>query len=187
MVARVWVSSLIWTPSRWCLASTAWWRPSDHWRPTMRRPVFSSMMITDSSPVSGCCMTAYCLLRRYRCWALRALSIRWGHSVLPAVKKLSTPTSSSARRMPFSVRKTECSFSRTSKRTPVSGAGSPGFRFLRGRMGRPLPSRPSGEILAGSSYSAGFFSISARRLTRMSWRSDFSSAVSLRATWLAWS
>ena len=34
-MARVWVSSLTWTPS---LASTAWCRPSDHCRPCISRP-----------------------------------------------------------------------------------------------------------------------------------------------------
>src|SRR5438128_726406 len=37
MVANVWVSSLIFTPSRACLASTAWCRPSLHCRPIMGR------------------------------------------------------------------------------------------------------------------------------------------------------
>jgi hypothetical protein len=48
IVATVCVSFLIGTRS---FASTAWCSPSDHCRPSIFRPVFSSTMITSTSPL----------------------------------------------------------------------------------------------------------------------------------------
>ena len=48
-MASVWFSSRIGTPS---FASTAWWSPSDHRRPSRIRPVNSSMIITSPLTIS---------------------------------------------------------------------------------------------------------------------------------------
>ncbi len=75
MVASVCVSRSIRTPS---FASTAWCSPSLHRRPGIRRPVYSSTMITWLS------CTTYCTSRSYTLYARISWSTAWMRSLLSA-------------------------------------------------------------------------------------------------------